>query len=314
MRAQQFSEVGADCVDLASGYFRKNFIGYIKIIYFLPINFFRLYKKRDFYAKVIIVKPWSILIALSLGIIFQRSKVFLDINDPLHLPEFLGESRFKLFLYFFRNNLIFESEEYYKYCKKKYHVEGRIIEDYAQIEDIPKVEWTRKEKQLLWYGDKKISSILLEYESTLIAFQHAGYAIKIVGASQVVMDTLLSMGIVAKKVEPASREDFLILLASSRFIFAPFNPGSQLHTLRGNLKAKLAMAAGSCVLAEDIEMHRRLIEDGHNGFLINKSMIISRVTTNILNHSSLEGVSLRAGAAINALGTRQDSFQKYLNL
>ena len=313
MRAQQFSEAGADCVDLASGYFRKNFIGYIKIIFFLPINFFRLYKKRDFYAKVIIVKPWSILIALSLGLIFQRRKVFLDINDPLHLPEFLGESRFKLFLFFFRNNLIFESEEYYKYCKKKYHVEGRIIEDYAQIEDIPEVEWAKKEKQLLWYGDKKISEILVEYASALNAFQNAGYCIKTIGASDHVIAFLKKRGLCIDILKPKSRDDFLSILAKSRFVIAPFNPDLPLHTMRGNLKVKIAMASGACVVAEDMAMHRRLVQDSINGFLINKKTSIEEIDSRIVNCINLANISENARKSIKTLGDRRKSFNKYKN-
>jgi hypothetical protein len=315
VRALQYQDdPRIECIDLSRGYLSKSIVGIVKggalyVFNMLTLCLFR----RNNYAAIIIVKPWSFLIAIFLNFFF-RKKIYLDINDPLHLPIFLGGWKFSLLLKVFGGGVIFESLEYKNYCEKKYGVEGLLLDDYSQWEDIEPISAFKKKMVIYWYGDPLLSHLLIEYVDFFKIFSEAGGVLKLSGADSEVLGELIESGVAVHVPDIKRREDFLSELAGSMFVFAPFDKDSLLHTLRGNLKAKIAMGAGCVVIAQDIAMHKRLIVHGENGWLFDDLNSLSFLIKSLANTQEIERMSKAARASIIKLGSRNFYIDRYMEI
>lgn len=313
VRALQFKSDGFDFLDLAGGFFSRKFFSVIFSIFLVTFNLIRLTFKARNYNKVIIVKPWSYPVCLFIKILFGE-RVYLDINDPLHLDCFWGGTSFNFLSKTFKKNLIFESVEYLEYCSKEFNLTGTLIEDYAQYEDFIDCEWSIRENRVVWYGNPELSLELLRYKNFFLYLNSVNIQIYIVGASDLVADVLQGGGVLLSRPRFDARQDFLHFLSHSKFIFIPFDSFNPLHTLRGNLKLKFAMGAGCAVFAQEIPMHLRLMLHGLNGFLFKNEDDLLTAFKEALILTDFELISKNALKTVRDLGDRNCYRNKYLML
>jgi glycosyltransferase involved in cell wall biosynthesis len=116
------------------------------------------------------------------------------------------------------------------------------------------------------------------------------------GADPLVVAELRRKGCVLKNIEKYNHEELQELLSSASLSFVPM-PNVDLYELRGNLKIKLAMAAGCITVASDLQMHRRLIKSGINGYLFRDYEDFKKTLNKI--SSELSGSIKRIGKASN---------------
>lgn len=196
-------------------------------------------------------------------------KIFIDVNDPIHMREFLGIfSRLKfLILLKIADGIVFESAENHELWKNKVSNKSVIIEDSPQFEFIDLVDNLRS-KSVVWYGSPDTSEVLFDYIEYFKDFAKLGYKIKLLGCQEKLIKILSDSGIL---VEYYPSYDFAFLksvLTDAEISFVPM-PNTDLYNLRGNLKAKIGMACGCIVFSSNNMMHQRLINDGEDGFLFN---------------------------------------------
>lgn len=275
-------------------------------------NLYSLHRNKNKYSVVVILKPWSLLVSLILLFIFKK-KLYIDINDPLHLDNFIGEWKFKIYLAIFHKRLIFESKEYLNYCNKRFKITGTLIEDFSQYDEFPFSSWSQKKRSVIWFGNYGNSYELIRHIDIIRHFNAQGYQLVVLGPSKLVIEKLHDNSINFHEIKQKSRASLLNAISKSRFAFIPFNASSDLHTLRGNLKVKFAMAGGCCVLASNLLMHRRLINHGRNGFLFNDTINASEINE-IIECKKLKMISENAKKTILTLGTKKQHFEKFLKL
>jgi glycosyltransferase involved in cell wall biosynthesis len=217
---------------------------------------------------VYFIKPTSVLLLL-ISRYFLRLKTFIDLNDPMHLPEFLGRlSIIKLRLFMaIVNGIIFESLEYRRYCRKWTSKRSTVIEDTPQFE-ISFINYQLRKPIVVWFGSPSTSKTLLAYANHLMVFSEHGYIALLLGASQEVVTALKEKGITIELVERYDHQILVDSISSAVFSFVPM-PNTELFSLRGNLKAKLSMACGCLTIASNLPMHKRLISSRSNGYLFN---------------------------------------------
>lgn len=231
-------------------------------------NLIKVLKKYSKHKSILyVVKPLSPIEILILRI-FINLKVVVDINDPMHLKNFLGNfSKLKFYLIiFFANGVIFESKENHeiwkKYCKNK----SCVIEDTPQFLPNDSLAYVERQKKLLWVGSPETSITLVGASDAIKAFQDAGYLIRLMGASHDVIKKLQTNGILVENTFKYSRDQMVKNMKNCSICFIPM-PNEDLFNLRGNLKAKLPMSMGSIVVAQKNKMHKRLITNDFSGYL-----------------------------------------------
>ena len=262
------------------------------------------------YSIAIIIKPSSVLSILILLAVYKK-KLYIDINDPLDQTEFLGYFRFRLLLFLFKNRIIYEFKAY---CEKKYGYTGELIDDYSQYEDFEFPNWHERKNVILWFGDQGNSENLIRVIDLLSHMNSVGFVLNVVGLSNGAKSLLSKNHIRYSELIPKSRDDFLKILSESKFSIIPFDREKKIHTLRGNLKVKISMAAGCIVFAEKIPMHTRLINDQENGFLFDSRSLESFINRIKMYNYNFSEISKNATRDIKILGTRDDYRKKYLDL
>ena len=246
-------------------------------------------------SKVYLIKPLSVIEIIALKL-FIRSPVYIDVNDPYHLEEFLGPNsllKFKLIAYLC-DGVIFESWENFNYHNKWVQKKSIVVEDTAQF--VPSLELAAdesKQKTVVWVGSPKTSNVLLDSIDALKVFVSFDYNIELLGASDEVSKTLIANNIDANVQTSYDREFLTKRLSVASISFVPM-PDSNLFNLRGNLKAKLAMAFGCIVVAQNNEMHRRLIMPSNTGFLFSTDSDLQAILVEIENRKNRE--KIRKGA------------------
>lgn len=246
-------------------------------------------------SKVYLIKPLSVIEMIVLKL-FIRSPVYIDVNDPYHLEEFLGPNsllKFKLIAYF-SDGVIFESLENFNCHDLWLQKKSIVVEDTAQF--IPSLELAvdeSKQKTVVWVGSPKTSNVLLDSLDALKAFISFDYELELLGASDEVSKALIANNIDANVRTSYDREFMTQRLSVSSISFVPM-PNINLFNLRGNLKAKLAMAFGCIVIAQNNEMHRRLIMPSNTGFLFSTVSDLETILVEIENKKNRE--KIRKGA------------------
>ena len=277
-------------------------------IVFLVIKIFIITTRKD---KIIIVKPWSIFfIKLMLKL---RRNLYIDINDPLHLDQFLGIDKFSKLIKFFNKKIIFESIEYKEYCNKNFNVEGYLIEDYSQKDFFKIPSWSDRLNRIIWFGDKINSKRLLDYKKELYLLTASNKWIMVtIGADESVIEELKKFNINIICMNPKNRQEYREILSYSKVSIILFKENEELDELRGNLKLKFSMAAGCFPVATNIKMHQRLIRNGFNGVLLkDKNSLLE-----ILNYSNdeINKIASQARETIELMGSLEDKKNEYLNL
>lgn len=232
-------------------------------------------------AAVYFIKPTSALALIASRYIFGL-KTFIDVNDPLHLHEFLGrfsEIKFRIFMAIV-DGVIFESLEYQKYCEKRALKKYTIIEDTPQFE-MSLVNYSAREFYVVWFGSPKTSNVLLSYIEHLKLFSEKGYKVWLLGAAQDVVDKIKENGVSVKLTEKYDHKTLIDIVSSATFSFVPM-PNNNLFSLRGNLKAKFSMACGCLTIASNLPMHERLIDNYRNGYLFNDLPEFKNILNEIL--------------------------------
>ena len=213
----------------------------------------------------LINKPPSILLILIIRHML-RIPVIVDINDPIHLPEYYGYAKTSLILKF-SNYIIFESPEYSDYWKKRKISLFSVIEDTPQIECIF-INYEQRLKQVIWVGSPATSQDLLEFIPHFLLFNKFGFNIKLLGASSNVVQILLNSNIDLTPVYTYDSKSLIDELSLSAVAFVPM-PNSDKYNFRGNLKAKISMGCGCLTIATANKMHERLISNKQTGYLFN---------------------------------------------
>jgi hypothetical protein len=225
----------------------------------------RLFKLKFKYKKVVVigVKQESILISYIVRKVL-RLHLILDINDPYHSSQGLSRNK-ALRLLKSADYVIFESQEYKNYWNGDKIPDARVIEDTPQIECIYD-DFLRREQSVIWVGSPSTSSVLLDFIPHLMLFNKFGYIIKLLGASDDIKQHLANSGVKVISDNYSDHASLVSNLTKSKLSFVPMID-IDLHKLRGNLKAKIAMGCGCLVIASKNQMHERLIENGKSGFL-----------------------------------------------
>lgn len=233
------------------------FIHYIKIL---------IVAKKSGHTKYLyFIKPHSLLI-LIVARLFLGFKVYIDVNDPLHLSEHLGTfSRFKFWAYMkICTGAVFESEEYADF-NKEFNEKIKIIEDTPQFE-IAYTNYRLRKEQVVWFGSPEASKDLIKYIELFKKFNVHGVKIVLLGVDSKIISIFKSEKIDFVFFDSYSHSDLINILGESFYSFVPM-PNIPLYSLRGNLKVKFAMASGCIVIASDLNMHKRLIENRIDGFI-----------------------------------------------
>lgn len=209
-----------------------------------------------------------------------KCKVIIDINDPLHLFPWIGPQKLMQLLRV-ADAIIFESVEYYEYCVSNFDSsisnKSSIIEDTPQHEDVYDNQASRP-RVLSWVGSVSTCDALSDLTHFFKKMTELGYTTVLLGASKEIFKYFLQQKIKVELLEQYSNEMMAEVLKNSQFTVVPMHRTDR-YELRGNLKAKICMSYGSCVLASDNRMHRRLIVDGKTGFLIKNfdSLCLNRI-------------------------------------
>lgn len=212
------------------------------------------------------IKPNSVLL-LFVSRYILRLKTFIDVNDPLHLPEHLGrfsKYKFKLML-MISNGAIFESQEYKNYYEKNINKKSILIEDTPQFE-ISFINYHQRQPLVIWYGSPETSKVLLEYIQFLKEFSKYGYKILFLGASPELIDQISKNGVNVELIKTYDHKLLVDTVSMAAISFIPM-PNTESYALRGNLKAKFSMACGCITIASNLPMHSRLITNDLNGYL-----------------------------------------------
>lgn len=260
------------------------------LIYIKELTTIKIVSKSS--SAVYFIKPTSVLLLLVSRYVL-RLKTFIDLNDPMHLPEFLGRfSIIKLRIFMaIVNGIIFESLEYRRYCAKWTSKRSTVIEDTPQFE-ISFVNYRLRKPIVVWFGSPATSKILLGYANHLIAFSDHGYSALLLGASQDVVAELRERGVTIELVDRYDHQILVDSISSATFSFVPM-PNTELFSLRGNLKAKLSMACGCLTIASNLPMHKRLIDSRSNGYLFNDltelKVILNEISEDVIGRLNQVG-------------------------
>ncbi len=235
-----------------------NFLRYALLIYKIKSD-----KKNDL---LYFIKPSSVLL-LALCRFVYKYKIFIDVNDPLHLREHLGRfSKLKFIcMANISNGVVYESLEYENHTRKWHKNLKTIIEDTPQFE-ISYINYSRRANNVVWFGSPATSNLLINYIDFLIKFNQAGFGIILLGADKKVQEVLQRNSVEFNSIDKYDHEILLEELSKNLLSFVPMQ-NIEAYSLRGNLKAKFSMASGCITIASDLEMHTRLIDQNETGFV-----------------------------------------------
>jgi glycosyltransferase involved in cell wall biosynthesis len=264
---------------------------------FWAIYNFKLIKKRipSRFEALYFIKPSSFFLLFFCRI--YGYKVYIDINDPLHRREHLGCFGIIKFILFclVANGLIFESYEYYQYWKWMFFKKSTIIEDTPQIHKIYEKYKTREHNLIIWFGSKETSIVLMQYIDYFKAASEKSYKFLLMGADSAIVSKITEAGCLCESVDKYDHSVLVENLERAQFAFIPM-PNKPSYTLRGNLKAKMAMAFGCIVLASDIPMHNRLIKNTYDGFLFKDLTSFSNYLESIRKMNVSEVINISKAA------------------
>lgn len=238
---------------------------YIRVIYY-TLELIKIRLSSHVSPYIYFIKPNSVLLLLISKYVLSL-KTFIDVNDPLHLPEHLGyfsKLKFKLMLMIV-NGAVFESQEYKLYCEKNISKNSILIEDTPQFE-ISFINYAQRQPVVIWYGSPETSMVLISYLEYIKEFARYGYEICLLGASPEVVHLIGESGVHVKLVEKYDHESLVNQVSAATIAFIPM-PNKDSFALRGNLKAKLSMACGCITIASNLSMHSRLIANQVDGYL-----------------------------------------------
>ena len=207
--------------------------------------------------RVVLIKNTNITLQKIIYFFF-KGRCALDINDPIHL-QFDNKHTQELFL---NTDLLILENQSLLNCYESLNPNIVVNEDYPYTEDL-QVGSSARENIILWYGSKetvfhleKITSIIQK------VLDNSEYRMVLLGVNK------LPKGL-KNKVSILENYDYKILksnLKKCKIVLAPFKD-TQDALLRGNMKAKIGMASGACVVAEDVAMHQKIIKSKLNGLL-----------------------------------------------
>ena len=287
----------------------KKGLAYVYQIYRYAKNFKSMFRDTQ-NTYLLFIKPLSPLLILWLRC--MGYKVFSDVNDPIHLPEHLGEHAWlKTYsILRFSNGVIFESPEYRMFWAKCFLSKSTVIEDTPQFTTIFSNYETRL-KRVVWFGSPETSVVLLQFVDTLLVFQSFGYELLLMASGPMVQEKLKQAGLFFRVVDSYSHPELVETLSSSAIAFVPMPDNNPSFLLRGNLKAKFPMACGCVTIASDIPMHKRLIEHKKTGYLFKCTQDINIILSDI-SESTDKGASVaKAGNRyVSTTFTQEDHAKK----
>lgn len=259
----------------------------------------------------LIVKPNSIVIILIIRYIL-RIHVIVDINDPLHLPEFNGHLKTLLILKL-SNFIIFESPEYRSFWKLKKLPNSAIIEDTPQHECIY-TNYIKRNKDVIWVGSPETSKVLLDFIPHLTLFNALGFRIKILGGSSSVIHSLICNKIKLVSIDRYDNNTLLDELAISQISFIPM-PNIDIFNLRGNLKAKISMGCGCLTIASKNAMHDRLITNHITGIVFEDYGEFSAALDMIIkNPPCCSEIATRGNIFVSSIFTRRNHAKQIIEI
>ncbi len=280
--------------------------------YIYEIGMIRLKAGKNNY--LYFIKPNSIML-LAISRYIYRFKVFVDINDPIHLPEHLG--RFSMVRYKgilkVSTGIVFESPEYEKYSRNIHTKRTAIIEDTPQFE-LSFLNYKSRKKIIVWFGSSSTSKVLENYMEYFKEFEKKGFTIKILGVDTEIETKFRSYDIKFESITSYNHEELLGTLSNSIVSFIPM-PDTPLYSLRGNLKVKFSMACGCITLASDLPMHDRIINNGVTGFIFSDFKSFSEILENIsyLPNESLRSIGMAANSYVVNNFNRKSHAEKICN-
>lgn len=241
----------------------ERFHGFYKIIFYI----LGLIKIKFKYKRIVafIIKPDSLILMFLIRRIL-RVPLISDVNDPIHLFPRVGQAR-ALRLFHASDHVIFESLEYKCFWAGNEMPPVSIVEDTPQFECVF-LDFVTRASYVAWVGSSLTSEVLLEFIPHLWLFNKMGYHVLLLGASDDVNQALCRAGIKTTLIAKYDHSSLVDNLTMAQIAFVPML-NNELHELRGNLKAKVAMGCGCLTIATRNAMHERLIENGKSGFLFN---------------------------------------------
>jgi hypothetical protein len=261
---------------------------YRNLFYFISLTKLKLIHKE---VVVLAIKQDSLMLIFLIRKVLGL-RLILDINDPIHLHPGLGRTK-TLRLLKFADHLIFESPEYKNYWNENKIAKASIVEDTPQSECVF-LDFSSREQCVAWAGSPATSQVLLEFIPHLLLFNKLGYDIKLLGASNDVNKELSRAGIKTVLIGSYNHASLVENLTGVQIAFIPML-NIDFHNLRGNLKAKIAMACGCLTIASKNEMHERLIENGKSGFLFDSFDELSSILNLILLQNKVSSKFAFAG-------------------
>lgn len=246
------------------------------------------------------IKPSSVILLALCRFVFNY-RIFIDVNDPLHRREHLGRfSKIKFIcMANISNGIVYESMENEKQTRKWHISSTAIIEDTPQFE-ISFINYRIRAKNVVWFGSPATSYILTDYIDFFKKFNQSGFGVVLLGADKKVQEFFNVNSVEYKSIDKYDHEILLEVLSENLLSFVPM-PNIEAYNLRGNLKAKLSMAAGCITIASDLEMHRRLIHENETGFLFRNIKDFFKILDYITNPSNkklIESIGFMANQTI----------------
>lgn len=250
---------------------RKILLPLSKIIFYIlrAIRFFKtkyLIQTAGKYDLVYLIKHADFEMQKAL---FEKGpRIVYDVNDGLWLPS-NGIKDFYRFLT--HSHAVVCENTYLEEYVKQFNPNTFLVPDAPQIEFFDLFEQqhhTQKDENKIrigWVGTQRSVDVIyyLLNELEELAYQYPSLELRYVGAAEMLprFEKLKFSSLPVYDQADMIRE----LLTFDISIFPQFNLSDA--ALRGTLKAKLYMSAGSAVVCQDVGGMNELIEDGHSGFL-----------------------------------------------
>lgn len=278
--------------------------------YYYYISEIRKCRENSSSIVVYFIKPNSPLLIFIIKYLLGM-KIMVDVNDPYHLPELLGFNKTKK-IFKYADKLIFESEEYANYWNKKYGNKIEIISDTPQHECIY-LNSNYRNKSVIWVGSIHTAQYLLQYKKYFELFSEYGYEIKFLGVSKNIFTNQFNRINDYKFIENYNVEILAHQLSSSLISFIPM-PDEDLFNLRGNLKAKISMGYGCLTIVSNLEMHKKIINHGVNGYLFDDFEDFEKILINIENRNLVAELAYNGNNYVSNKYTRQKQADKIIKL
>lgn len=260
------------------------------------------------YKNVYLIKNFSILRLLYYRL-WTHNHVVMDINDPIHLRQHSGKFGYIkcCLMFIIANHLVFESVEYAKFWK-------RFNYKITVIEDTPQKKWSGnikiKEDIVLWYGSKETFKQLVQYSKYIKSLFPSNFRFVFLGIDATTLKLYFNNLTDPINYEEYNSDILFGWLERAKFAICVM-PNEDQYTLRGNLKAKLAIAFGCKPILTDIAMHRRLTDNFGGGYYVEETTLpVKKIS---FNKTEVSKISTKLAETFNIdrhIGALESVFPK----